>query len=125
MVVRHAILASPTTGKVSTFVWLLDQGGGGGYTLADKGLRKLPPGCVEDRVLSVDANKFTLGIPSPDAFALAKLPPGISLGFSDAFKGVAATRTFSAESARKLEAELLARYAPVVASPKSPVQAKR
>jgi hypothetical protein len=118
MVIRHAILASPGTGKVSTFVWLLEPGGSGGYALADKGLQKLPPAFREDRVLSVDGEKFTLGIPSPDAFALAKIPQGISLGFSDALKAVAATKQFTAESARKLEAELQARYVPVAGKPK-------
>ena len=125
MVVRHAILASPTTGKVSTFVWLLGPGAGGGYALAEKGLQKLAPGCVEDRVLSVDAGKFTFGIPSPDAFALAKLPQGIAFGFSEPLKAVAATRTFTAESARELEAELSARYAPAGARPKPPAEARR
>ena len=119
MVIRHAILASPSTGKVSTFVWLLGPDGGSGYTLADKGLQKLPPAFREDRVLSVDGQKFTLGLPSPDAFALAKLPQGTSLGFSEALKAVAATRPFTAEAARKLEAELQARYAPVASRPKS------
>jgi hypothetical protein len=125
MVVRYAILASPRTGKVSTFVWLLGSGSGGGYALAEKGLQKLPPGYREDRVLSVDANKFTFGIPSTDAFALDRLPQGIALGFSDVFKSVGATRTFTAESARKLEAELAARYVPVVAKPKAATQTRR
>jgi hypothetical protein len=125
MVIRHAILASPTTGKLSTFVWLLGPDGANGYALAEKGLQKLPPNCLEDRVLSVDGQKFTLGIPSNDAFALSKLPQGISLGFSDALKFVAAIRMFTAESARKLEAELAARYVPVVARPKPPAQARR
>jgi hypothetical protein len=119
MVIRHAIVASPTTGKVSTFVWLMGSDGGTGYALADKGLQKLPTGFREDRVLSVDGQKFTLGIPSPDAFALARLPQGASLGFSEALKAVAATRQFTPSLAQKLEAELQARYAPAVARAKT------
>jgi hypothetical protein len=119
MVIRHVILASPTTGKLSTFVWLLDPEGPDGYALAEKGLQKLPPNCLEDRVLSVDGQKFTLGIPSNDAFALAKIPQGTALGFSEALKLVAATKAFTAESARRLEAELQARYGPVVARSKA------
>ncbi len=125
MVIRHVILVEPATGKVSTFVWLLGSDGGSGYALADKGLQKLPPAFREDRVLSVDGQKFTLGIPSSDAFALAKLPQGTALGFSEALKSVAATKQFSAESARKLEAELLARYAPVAARSKTTAQARK
>ena len=115
MVLRHVILASPGTGRVSTFVWLLGPDGGDGYAFAEKGLQKLPPAFREDRVLSVDGQKFTFGIPSTDAFALAKIPQGTALGFSPALKAVAATKRFTPESARKLEAELLARYAPVAA----------
>ena len=114
MVLRHVILASPDTGRVSTFVWLLGPDAGGGYALADKGLQKLPPALREDRVLSVDGRKFTFGIPSADAFALAKIPRGTALGFSEALKAVAATKPFTPQSARRLEAELLARYVPVV-----------
>lgn len=125
MVIRHVILASPKTGKVSTFVWLLGPDGRDGYALADKGLQKLPPGFLEDRVLSVDGQKFTFGIPSNDAFALAKLPQGTSLGFSEALKAVAAKRQFTAQVARDLEAELQLRYAPVVARPKSATQARK
>ena len=66
-------------------------------------------------MLSVDGQKFTLGIPSVNAFALAKIPQGTALGFSEALKGVAATKDFTPEAARRLEAELLARYAPVAA----------
>ena len=125
MVIRHVILASPTTGKVSTFVWLLGSDGRGGYALADKGLQKLPPSFLEDRVLSVDGQKFTLGIPANDAFALAKLPQGTSLGFSEALKAVAATKTFTSQTAQRLEAELQARYAPVVARPKPASQVRK
>lgn len=114
MVIRHVVLASPTTGRLSTFAWLMGSDGRDGYALADKGLQKLPPACREDRVLSVDGQKFTLGIPSTDAFALAKIPQGTALGYSEAMKAVAATRRFTPESALKLEAELQARYAPVV-----------
>ena len=113
MVLRHVILVAPTTGKVSTFVWLLALDGKGGHALADKGLQKLPPACREDRVLSVDGQKFTFGIPSADAFALAKIPQGTALGFSEALKAVAATKPFTPQAVRQLEAELQLRYAPV------------
>jgi hypothetical protein len=115
MVIRHVILASPTTGQISTFAWLMGSDGGSGYALADKGLQKLPAAFHEDRVLSVDAQRFTLGIPSADAFALAKIPQGTPLGFSEALKSVAATKQFTTQAASQLEAELQARYAPVAA----------
>ena len=125
MVIRHVVLASPTTGKISTFVWLLGPNSVQGYVLAEKGLQKLPPGLLEDRVLSVDAQKFTLGIPSSDAFALAKIPQGTSLGFSEALKAVAATKVFTPGMAQRLEAELQLRYAAVVARSKSTTVSRR
>jgi hypothetical protein len=125
MVMRHVILASPTTGKISTFVWLLGSDGASGYALADKGLQKLPPSLREDRVLSVDGQKFTLGIPSNDAFALAKIPQGTALGFSEALKAVAATKQFTPQAAQQLEAELQARYAPAVARTKAASQVRK
>jgi hypothetical protein len=125
MIIRHVILVSPTTGKVSTFVWLLGSDGGSGYALADKGLQKLPPSFREDRVLSVDGQKFMLGIPSNDAFALTKIPQGTSLGFSEALKGVAATKQFTPQTAQRLEAELQLRYVPVVVRSKTAAQARK
>lgn len=115
MILRHVVLVSPRTGQISTFVWLLGSDGASGYALADKGLQKLPPSFREDRVLSVDGQKFTLGIPSPDAFALAKIPQGTPIGFSDTLKATAATRQFTPKAAEQLEAELQTRYAPFVA----------
>ena len=115
MILRHVLVVSPRTGALATFVWLLGSDGGNGYALAEPGLQLLPPAFHEDRVLSVDAQKFTLGIPSADAFALARTPQGTALGFSAPLKEVAATRQFTAQAARQLEAELQARYAPVAA----------
>jgi len=125
MVIRHVVLTVPTTGKVSTFVWLLGQDGDRRYFLAEKGLQKLPTGLLEDRVLSVDPEKFTFGIPSSDAFALTKIPQGTSLGFSEALKAVAATTVFTPDLAQRLEAELQIRYAPVVARSKPGLPIRR
>jgi hypothetical protein len=116
MVMRHVILVSPRDGKLTTFVWLMGSDGRGGYALAESALQLLPPNYHEDRVLSVDANKFTLGIPSDDAFALARVTQGTPVKFTSTLSQLAATRQFAPESARQLEAELQTRYAPLVAT---------
>ena len=103
-VVRHAILADPRTGRVSTFVWLLDPRPDGTFALADDDPPKvLPPGLHEDRQIDVDADRFTLGIPTPDAFALVRTPPGTPFAFPAGLRPLAEARTFSDEAAPELE----------------------
>jgi hypothetical protein len=113
MVIRHAILITPETGRLTTFVWLLARAGADQYVLAENVVQMLPPGMHEDRVLSVDANKFTLGIPSADAFALARVPQGTPIKFSESLAALAALRRFTPETTLKLEAEFRTRYAPL------------
>jgi hypothetical protein len=119
MVMRHVILVSPRDGKVTTFVWLMGADSRGGYALAERALQLLPPNMHEDRVLSVDANKFTLGIPSNDAFALAHIPQGTPIKFTPELSQLAVTRLFTPETATQLEAELQTRYAPILGAAKA------
>jgi hypothetical protein len=115
MVIRHAILASPRDGRLSTFVWLLGSDGQGGYALAEPTLQLLPAGMREDRVMSVDGRKFNaFGVPGPDAFALARIPQGTPVRFSPTLSPLAVVRRFDADAAVRLESELHARYAPLV-----------
>jgi hypothetical protein len=113
MVIRHVILVSPRDGTLSTLVWLLGSDGHGGYALAERNLQMLPPNLREDRVLSVDSQKFTLGIPSTDAFALVRIPQGAPVRFAKALIPAAVVRRFAPESARQLESVLQASYAPL------------
>lgn len=114
MVIRHAVVVSPRDGRLATFVWLLGSDGNGGYARAEPTLQLLPAGMHEDRVLSVDANRFTLGIPAIDAFALARIPQGTPVRFNQALATYGVVRRFDAEHALKLEAELQARYMPLL-----------
>lgn len=113
MILRHVIVVSPRDGRLTTFAWLLGSDGKGGYALAENTLQLLPPGLREDRVLSVDGDKFTLGIPAEDAFAMVKIPQGTPVKFSPNLAKLAAVRRFDADSAQRLEAELQSRYAPL------------
>lgn len=125
MVIRHAILVAPKTGRLTTFVWLLGADGKGGYARAESTLQLLPPALREDRVMSVDGQKFTLGIPSDDAFAVARIPQGTAIRFSPPLSTLAAVRQFNAKSASQLEAELQTRYAPLAARADGPRTAER
>jgi hypothetical protein len=113
MVIRHVFVVTPETGQLTAFVWLLGRDGTDRYAVAENAIQMLPPQMHEDRVLSVDSRKFTFGIPSADAFALARLPQGTPVKYSKALVALAALRRFSAESAVSLEDELLTRYAPL------------
>jgi hypothetical protein len=113
MVIRHVVLVSPTTGRLATFVWLLGSNGKKGYALAETTLQLLPQGLREDRVMSVDGQKFLLGIPSNDAFAVARIPQGIPIRYSSNLSKLAAVRHFDAPSVVRLETELQTRYAPL------------
>jgi hypothetical protein len=73
---RHAVLVSPTDGRLTTFVWALERDPKGAYHLAGGKIRKLPRGLEEDRKLYVDRSRFVLGLPAQEAFALIDLPPG-------------------------------------------------
>lgn len=113
MVIRHVVLVAPETGRLTTFVWLLGSNGKGGYALAEKALQLLPEAMREDRVMSVDGDKFTFGIPTDDAFALARIPQGTPVRYSPNLSNLAAVRRFDAESVVQLETELRTRYAPL------------
>jgi hypothetical protein len=107
MPIRHAVVVSPRDGKVSTFVWLLDRDRSGGSVVGDGILQRIEPACQEDRVLNVKGDRFFLGIPEKDAFALVKLPPGKELKCPPEAAKSAAALTFTPELGRQLEEELL------------------
>ncbi|WP_406693786.1 hypothetical protein V5E97_22385 [Singulisphaera sp. Ch08] len=125
MVIRHAILVDPKSGRLSTFVWLLGADGKGGYARAETTLQLLPASLREDRVMSVDGQKFTFGIPSDAAFAVARIPQGTPIRFLPPLSTLAAVRHFDADSVSRLETELQTRYAPLAARRDQPKTATR
>jgi hypothetical protein len=115
LILRHAIVVSPRDGTLTSFVWLLGSDSKGGYSLAEPSLQRLPSGAREDRALSVDAGKFTLGIPANDAFALARIPQGTPAAITPALRSFVTRKRFEPESALRLEAALHA----LIAAPHS------
>ena len=107
MVNRHAILVDPNTGKVSTFVWLLSKSDDG-YALADKAMQLLPENMQEARMLSVKSDKFVLGIPTAEAFALWRIPQGKPITYGPQLQKVAAVKDLKREDVNALEKILLA-----------------
>ena len=107
MVNRHAILVDPATGKVSTFVWLLSKADGE-YAFADKAMQLLPENMREARMLSVDGDKFVLGIPTAEAFALWRIPQGKAIPYGADLPKVAAVKELKREDITAMEKGLRA-----------------
>jgi hypothetical protein len=112
---RHAVLVSPTDGKLQTFVWALEREAAGQYHLIDGKVRSLAAGLKEDRKLYVDAGLFTFGLPSQEAFALVDLPPGDDLAMSAQLQGAVERTMQTAEDAVRLERLLRSAAAAAVA----------
>jgi hypothetical protein len=103
MIMRHAILVDPTSGRLYTLVWLLDRD----YKPAEKVIQLLPDGMREKRLLSVKRDKFNaLGIPERDAFGLRQVPPGKPIDYTDALKEVASVKTFTEADVPRVEETL-------------------
>jgi hypothetical protein len=103
MVMRHAILVDPTTGRLSTLVWLLTKD----YEPAEKAIQLLPEGMREKRLLSVKRDKFSrLGIPERDAFGLRQVPQGTPIAYTPALKEAACVRKFEEGLVPRIEETL-------------------
>jgi hypothetical protein len=108
MVVRHAIVVNPQSGQLATFVWLLAKDRGGDYVAAEQAMQLLPANMREERLLSVKRDKFFLGVPAADAFALVRIPQGRAVAYNPGLQRLAATRQFTAQQALDLEGQLRA-----------------
>lgn len=107
MVMRHAVLVDPATNQLYTFIWLLSKTRTG-YALAEKQVQLIPEGMREPRYLSVKRDKFRLGMPTPEAFALRQTPQGKAIPWTPELKKFAAVKNFTREQVVELEKALLA-----------------
>jgi hypothetical protein len=103
--VRYACLVDPRDGRAYTLTWLLDTQPAG-YRLADATLVLMPPNLVADCDMHVDADKFTLGIPGADAFAVNQLPPGQRRTMPESIRALAAEKAFTPATTHQLEVGL-------------------
>jgi hypothetical protein len=60
----------------------------------------------EERLLSVRRDKFLLGVPSPDAFALVRIPQGRAVAYTAELQRLACKRQFTAQQVLDLEGQL-------------------
>lgn len=106
MILRHAILVDPASDKVHTFIWLMEKQPTG-YQLAEKELQWIPDGFREARYLSVKRDKFVLGLPTAEAFALQRTPQGKAVPWTAALNRLAGLKTFTPDQVADLEKNLL------------------
>lgn len=107
IILRYALLVDAATGKLETLLWVIDRDERGGYKGAVGPMEWLPPGKMEDCVLHVDANEFTFGVPSDNAFAMNKVPQGQKqIALADDLKPVAGRMRLTADMALQLETKL-------------------
>src|SRR5207253_2599584 len=96
MVMRHALLVDPDSGRLATLVWLLSKTATG-FDPAEKALQLLPPNMQEARLLHVLKDRFTFGIPAPDAFALVRVPQGTPILYTPELQRAATIGSFARE----------------------------
>jgi hypothetical protein len=105
MIMRHALLVDPASGRLYTLVWLLTRD----YKPAEKVIQLLPDGMREQRMLSIKRDKFSrLGIPERDAFGLRQVPQGKPIDFTEDLKKIACIKTFDEAKVPQIEETLRA-----------------
>ena len=88
-------------------VWLLTRTQSG-FEPSEQALQLLPPNMQEARLLHVRKDRFTLGIPSPDAFALVRIPQGTAIPYTPELQRTAAAGPFNRDQVFALESALRA-----------------
>jgi hypothetical protein len=107
VILRYTLLVDPKTGHLDTVLWLIDKDDQGRYVGPSSPIEWLPENKVQEVVLHVDGNEFTLGVPSENAFAASTLPQGKKqIIFPDDLKPIAGQRRLTVEMARQLEGRL-------------------
>ncbi len=98
LTIRHVVWVAERSGRLGSAMWVMRDGKNpDSFDLIGDEIRFVPPGTREDRVLHVDGNEFTLGIPSARAFAMTTLPPGKSFPPSPSLRELAVVRRFDRE----------------------------
>jgi len=111
-IIRHFVWASPDGGKIGFLVWLLDETKAAQYAFASPAMQWLPGGYQEDRQIHVSAGGLLSSIPTPDRFAMVKLPPGVTVPMSEKLKSVAGNKSFTKSDLDRLLAGAAESMAP-------------
>lgn len=106
-ILRYALLLSERSGRLDTLMWMIDLDAQGRYATPAGEVHWLAPNTLVDCVMHVDADEFTLGVPSDIAFACLKTPQGKhAASMPDSLTPLAALPQFTPEQAKALEVQL-------------------
>lgn len=101
--VRHLVWIDSNSGKLATMLWLVGTDSKNQPSVVTgEPIRWVDPTSVEDRVIHVDGNEFTLGIPSKRAFALLQPPAGRLIPWNQQAATVAALQEYDLNSMQTL-----------------------
>jgi hypothetical protein len=104
---RYALLVDEPTGRLDALVWWHDPTGA--YDRAGEAIEvvSLPKDLVQEPLLHVDTDQFTLGIPSESAFAVDRLPDHVGRFVApDDLRPLLLRSRYSPEEARRVETAL-------------------
>ncbi len=106
-ILRYALLVSERSGRLDTLLWMIDLDAQGRYLAPAGEIHWLAPNTLVDCVMHVDADEFTLGVPSDIAFACLKTPQGDrAVPLPESFAPLAALPRFTPEQAKAAEVQL-------------------
>lgn len=107
-VVRSLIWVEAASGRLHHMLWVMQRGRRQHWMpgLEFGVYMKVP--LVEDRVLHVEADRVTFGIPSATAIGLAKLPPGYRFSLAGDVGELACRTAYDERSLAQLAAKLIA-----------------
>jgi hypothetical protein len=101
---RYLFLVERETGGLATIVWRIEIDGRGRYLSVASEPVLMTPNLVSTSPLYVDGSKITAGIPTSQAFATTKMPPGLSFEMPSGAASVAARGQLTQAAVVKLEA---------------------
>lgn len=106
-VVRSLLWIEPDNGKLHHVLWVINNTEQRWRPAFPHGVY-LPVPFREDRVLHVQADQFTFGIPAPTAIALAALPPGHPFPLDAALEKLACQPQYDEQTLAELTKALVA-----------------
>lgn len=99
---RYAAMIDPADGQMDVVYSPLEPTPDG-YRFIGDSATQLPRNHTMDWEMHVDGGKVSFGAPKADAFAVTKLPQGTTIAATDELKHAVTARSFTAESAARLE----------------------
>jgi len=92
--IRHFLWVAEKSGNLGCLVWLLNDGDDSRYQVVEPTFQLLQPRLEEDRVIHVSDGGFLSSVPTPDRFAMVKIPQGIAVPFASSLQQVAGLKQF-------------------------------